>query len=383
MKICIGIDASRCRSGGARAHLIGILDNLNINEIAISHVHVWTYESLKKDIPNKPWLTIHVPNCTTENIIYQLWWQLRTLPKRLHQYNCDVLFTADAASICSFSPSVTLSQDLLSFEPGNLYLYRFTKHWYRLIFIYWIKLRSLTKADGNIFLTKYAKKILQKKMSSVNDSIVISHGVDAAFKEYKNKVHSYKFNNKKIECVYISEVELYKNQIEVVKAIYLLRSKGISVNLSLVGGGAGYAKKKLENQIENFDPRSRFVALYPFLNRNELLKKLVDSDIFIFASSCETFGITLLEGMSIGMPIACSNQSSLPETLEDGGVYFNPKDPDSIANALERLINSPKLCKKISTRSNKLAEKYSWKRCSTETFTFIYDVYKRYSIGGK
>ena len=45
--------------------------------------------------------------------------------------------------------------------------------------------------------------------------------------------------------------------------------------------------------------------------------------------------------MSIGLPIACSNQSSLPEILHDGGVYFDPRSPASIAKAIEDLIVDP------------------------------------------
>ena len=50
------------------------------------------------------------------------------------------------------------------------------------------------------------------------------------------------------------------------------------------------------------------------------------SDIFVFASNSETFGITLLEAMSQAVPIVCSNQSSLPEVLQDGGLYFDPSN---------------------------------------------------------
>ena len=45
--IAIGIDASRNRSGGARAHLVGILTEGDPLKFGIGEVHVWAY-TLKK-----------------------------------------------------------------------------------------------------------------------------------------------------------------------------------------------------------------------------------------------------------------------------------------------------------------------------------------------
>ena len=59
---------------------------------------------------------------------------------------------------------------------------------------------------------------------------------------------------------------------------------------------------------------------------------------FVFASSSETFGITLLEGMAIGMPIVCSNKSSLPEIFNNSGLYFDPKNDLQLSKQIDFLI---------------------------------------------
>ena len=87
------------------------------------------------------------------------------------------------------------------------------------------------------------------------------------------------------------------------------------------------------------------------------------------------FGITLLEGMAAGMTIACSNKSSLPELIEDGGLFFDPTNPKSISTALEKLINNDNLRLELSLKARKISNKYSWKRCSKETFSFIFKCY--------
>ena len=105
-----------------------------------------------------------------------------------------------------------------------------------------------------------------------------------------------------------------------------------------------------------------------------------NTDIYIFASSCETFGITLLEGMAAGMVIASSNKSSIPEIIEDGGLLFDPENHFSIYESMMLLIDNADLREKLSKKARKLASKYSWEKCSHETFTFIVESYLKYKI---
>jgi glycosyltransferase involved in cell wall biosynthesis len=81
--------------------------------------------------------------------------------------------------------------------------------------------------------------------------------------------------------------------------------------------------------------------------------------------------------MAMGLPIAASNRSSIPETLRDGGVYFDPEKPAEIAFAIERIILDPSLRANLAKRASELAKQYSWERCSSETWGFIVDTYKK------
>jgi glycosyltransferase involved in cell wall biosynthesis len=87
--------------------------------------------------------------------------------------------------------------------------------------------------------------------------------------------------------------------------------------------------------------------------------------------------VTLLEAMAVGLPIACSNRGPMPEVLENGGVYFDPEDADSIADAIEQIIQNPALRSTISQRAKTLAEQYTWARCADETFAFITETYRK------
>ena len=78
----------------------------------------------------------------------------------------------------------------------------------------------------------------------------------------------------------------------------------------------------------------------------------------------------------MGLPIASSNRSSIPETLQDGGLYFDPENPVEIAASVEKIILDPVLRGQLAHRASQLAKQYSWERYSKETWGFIVDTYK-------
>ena len=75
--------------------------------------------------------------------------------------------------------------------------------------------------------------------------------------------------------------------------------------------------------------------------------------------------------MCVGLPIACSNRGPMPEVLEDGGVYFDPENTQSIKRSIEKIIIDEELRNKIASKAKKKSEQYSWKRCANETIEYL------------
>ena len=375
--LTIGIDASRNRSGGAVAHLIGILSEGDPTNFGISKVHVWAYQTLLNAIPDRHWLIKHNPPALEQSIHKQLWWQRFGFPVEVKLTACQIVLNTDAGTISTVRPAVTMSRDMLSYEPGAIELYGFSRARLRLILLRYMQNRSLRAADGTIFLTRYAAKVIQQSCGNLPSIAFIPHGVGAAFKQSQPLNNWPGAGERPIRCIYISNTEMYKHQWMVVMAISLLRKRGNNLTISLVGGGKGPAQQLLQDAIAVLDQGRKFVEQLPFLPQQELPNHLAQADLFIFASSCENMPNTLVEAMAVGLPIACSNRGPMPEVLADGGVYFNPENADSIAAAIEQIIQSPALRLAIAQRAKFLSQQYSWKRCSDETFAFVAETYLR------
>ncbi|MDC0309229.1 glycosyltransferase family 4 protein [bacterium] len=377
MSLNLGINASRARSGGGVAHLIGILQEANPADFGIEKVHVWSYEKLLAALPTAPWLIKHAPPELDLSLLRQLWWERFSLPKELRKVCCNVLLNVDAGSVCHFRPAVTMSRDMLSYDLGEIERYGVSKARLRLIVLRHVQNAALKSADGAIFLTRYAAHVIQQSCGPLRNIAHIPHGVGAAFQNIEPD-HSWPIvGERAIRCLYVSNALPYKHQWNVVEAVAQLRQRGFELQLELVGGGEGIAQERLEAQIAAADPDRTFVTQREFVPQATLLGLLAQADLFVFASSCENMPNTLVEAMAAGLPIACSNRGPMPEVLEDGGVYFDPEDPDSIAAAIEDLITDSSKRTRLAVRAKELSHQYSWKRCARETFSFIAQIGER------
>ena len=174
----------------------------------------------------------------------------------------------------------------------------------------------------------------------------------------------------------MSIIDFYKNQTNVLKAAKILNEKGYKFSLEFAGNKYEPAFNKFQSLLDEIDPKNAYIKYLGEIDHSSIQKFYKEIDIFIFASSCEAFGQILTEAMRSALPIACSNKSTMPETLGDCGVYFDPDETLSIVDALEKLINSKSLRKEISKKAYNRSKSFSWEIAVDNTIDLISNIAK-------
>lgn len=370
----LGIDASGIRAGGGLTHLSEVLRAVpTLAGTGFQRVILWGGRNIVEALPEEAGVEVVHIEALDGGLRQRLSWQRTELP-RLAEEHCDLLFVPGGTYLGRFRPFVTMSQNLLPFDTRELRRYGFSKVTARLVALRYAQLRTFRRAAGTIYLTGYARSVVVRSAPFAGQrSAVIPHGIDPRFRRSprpQQPVAAHSFDAP-MRLLYVSIVDVYKHQWYVSEAVAGLRREGLPVSLDLVGPAYPPALRRLESVLNRVDPRREFITYRGSQSFGELHQLYHSADVFVFASSCETFGQILLEAMAAGLPIASSDRSALPEVLGDSGVYFDPEQPDDIARALRTLVGDPSLRAQLAERAYERARQYSWERCARSTFAFI------------
>lgn len=86
----------------------------------------------------------------------------------------------------------------------------------------------------------------------------------------------------------------------------------------------------------------------------------------VFPSLEEGFGLPAVEAMACGTPVIASNAGSLPETVGEGGLFFDPRAAEELEAALLRVLDDEDLRRELSARALRRAGQFSWKQAAAD-----------------
>jgi glycosyltransferase involved in cell wall biosynthesis len=377
----LGIDATNIGKGGGVTHLIEILNQAISmqNNDEIEKIIVFSSKKVLLRLPESylidkvtfPFLNI--------NLFFRTLFHIFSYDREIYK-KCDILFSITGDYIGRFKPVVGMSRNMLLYERTIWKDIKCPMEVLRFWLNYLKQRRSFKNSAGIIFISEYAQNIVSKQINLNGTKIrLINHGVSDRFR-HQIKVQStidvystqYPFR-----LLYVSTVHVYKHQWNVVRAVSNLRKKGYPLELTLVGDILFKpAGDRLFKTINESDPDGFFIHYYNHIQYSQISEFYKNADGIVFASTCENMPNILLESMSSGIPIVCSDKQPMPEFLKKNGFYFDSYNVESIENAIEKLILNPKE-REIMARNNLIASsQYSWIETTQKTFQFLEEIYK-------
>ena len=369
------IDACTQGSGGGRRHLKEILNEFIKAEYNISKIYIWGPNTLLSIIPDNHLIIKKTSKLLNSGILGSFIWQYFFRDSDFKKIDFNCIYSPYGNYTGNLKPYVTMSRNMLMFEEKERKKYGFTFARLKLKLLYFVQKKSFINSSGIIFLSNYAKKIILDILkNNIESSVVINHGVSDTFRKLPKPqypISKYSTTNP-FELLYVSNILPYKYHLNVINAVNQLVKEGVPVKLTLIGKNEfdkiGKKVNKLVNEI-NID--NKIIDWYQNVSIDEVKKYYHLSNCFIFASTCENMPNILIEAMSSGLPIICSNTGPMKEFLKESGIYFNPLSVIDLKKSILKMINDVDLRKKLSKNSYELSFNYSWQKCSQKSISFI------------
>lgn len=163
----------------------------------------------------------------------------------------------------------------------------------------------------------------------------------------------------------VSAKRVHKNLVRLVEAQARLRERVPGAVLVLPGNPTEHEEElKARARELGLADAVRFPA---YVDAADLEGLYAASSAFVFASTNEGFGLPILEAQARGVPVACSNVSSLPEAAGDGALLFDPLSVEDIAAKLATLLTDEQVRTELVARGRANQETFSWSRSAEQT----------------
>jgi len=153
---------------------------------------------------------------------------------------------------------------------------------------------------------------------------------------------------------------------ELLRALARLVRRHPGVVLDVVGENRTHPRLDLEAIVRRLDLREH-VRLSGFVSEEALAARYAAADAAVFLSDYEGFGLPALEAATRGVPLVTSERPSLGEIFREAALLVDPRDPDAVAGALDRVLLDAALRARLAEAGRLLAARHSWTAAAEAT----------------
>lgn len=305
---------------------------------------------------------------TRHPVLYFLWFEY-SIPKVLKRIKADIFVSPDGMlSLRSDVKSMCVMHDLnFEFYPKEIpYFYR---KYYRYFFPKFAK-----KADRISTVSSHSKSNISDiyHIDNQNIDIIYSACRDEFQALEKDQIQSVRneFSEGKPYFMFLSSLQPRKNLLNLLKAFEQYRSSNKSEVKLLIVGKNQWIRKDLMQ----FYKSMKFKKDVIFTGRIEdaQLHRLLPSALALFyISYFEGFGVPVIEAFCSGVPVVCSEVTSLPEVAGDAAYKVDPFSVDEIATAMKEIESDEQLRSTLIDKGNQRKLDFSWDKTADKLWESI------------
>ena len=310
---------------------------------------------------------------------YPLWEQV-ALPRAALKYKCDLLHcTSNTAPLFSPVPVIITLHDIIYMEQSILniisgkgsYYQRFGNIYRRIVVP-----RIVKKCRKIITVSDYEKQRISEFFRSGDSTrlLTVYNGVGSYFKPVKDaaslKLIKDKYRLPDKYFFFLGNTDPKKNTRGVLKAYAeFIRITGSQVKLVMLD----FDRQELAGILEETGDKHlvNSIHLTGYVANNELPGIYSQSELFLYPSLRESFGIPILEAMSCGIPVITSDTSSMPEIAGKAAILVDPFKPEEITRAMISVFSNKALQEELKQKGIEQASAFSW-RSMAEKILRIY-----------
>jgi glycosyltransferase involved in cell wall biosynthesis len=369
----VAIKAAQIAEGGGLTHLNKIIEWFG--KLAPKHEFALLGRSGQESLFIEPPANFeyHFYRLPSLNIGAQLWWERNILPGLLGKLDIDLLFEpGNRGTLTSPCPKVSLVHNMAPFE--DEYIKEETPYRkLRMAVLRKSTFASLQAADGIIFISNYSRRFFESALDlSDKKTSVIYHGrLEGQHRVFKSEtMRRLGINGKYLLSV--SHIYRYKKIMEMVQAY--VRCLEIDDDIpTLVIAGKDYTP-------DYTDEIKRYISLRGHEDRILFTGSVSEPDLIslyqgchalLFPSAVEACPNILIEAMSTGCAIGCSNRGVMPEITDGAALYFDPDNIDDFAAKISYLVGDNSLSAYLRQKALQRAEFYSWEKTARQTLAFF------------
>lgn len=310
------------------------------------------------DMPNVK--IISYPDSLAKPIINMLW-HLFILPFRFNFKDYDFVFLpAGNRRLFCFYPIKTLvtMHDLSQYHIEGKY------DRFRVFYVKKLIPHFLKKAHKIFSISNSTKIDLLNYYKTPEEKIVINYnGFNSdRYKAVNASAESEKRLFEKKYILYVARIEHPgKNHMNLIKA-YEMLSENIKNEYQLVFAGSFWNGGEVVKDYVQKSKDAENIKFMGFVEDKIMPGLYRNASLYAFPSFYEGFGIPILEAMSTGVPVVCSNTSSLPEVGGDAVYTFDPANTSDIRDKIKFVLENPKVKDEMVKKGFARAKEFSWEK---------------------